>query len=56
MAEPVNKSHPTETDCNWHNKITTVILSSDEAYFSHNVSCAFHHMGTNASERIFVEK
>lgn len=40
MSEAVNTSHPTETDCGWHNKITTVVLIPDEAQFSHNVSCA----------------
>lgn len=56
MAEPVNTSHPTETDCDWHNKINIVILIPDEAQFSHTVSCAFHHLGTNVSQRIFAEE
>lgn len=51
MAGPVNTSHPTETDCHWHNKITTVILILDEAQFVHNVSCAFHHMGTSVCKK-----
>lgn len=55
-AEPVNTLHPTETDCDRHNKITTVILIPDEAQFCHNVSCAFHHMSTNVSKRVFAEK
>lgn len=56
MSEAVNTSHPTETDCGWQNKITTVVLIPDKAQFNHNVSCAFHHMGTNVSKRIFAEK
>ena len=36
--ELVNTSHPAETDCDWHNKITTFNLIPDEAQFSHTVS------------------
>lgn len=56
MAKPVSISHPTETDWDWHNKITPVILIPDEAQFSHNVTCAFRHLDTNVSKRIFAEK
>lgn len=56
MAEPVNTSHPTVTDCDWHNKITPAILIPDEAQFGHNVTCAFHHLDTNVSKRMSAEK
>lgn len=54
--ESVNASHPAEIDCDWHNELTTFSLIPDEAQFSHAVSWAFHHRGTNDSKRVFAEK